>query len=88
MTEDQIYERIESGHYNPDKYIDYHNRDAYRKKQNELYNEFKHDLQEVFGVLDNPKADKCFKIAWSNGHDSGFHEVYLEFSELVELIKD
>lgn len=66
-----------------------------RKKQYQEYQrltglketEFYNDLLEEFNVTDNPKAAKCYSIAWGFGHSAGYEEVYYYFSELVELIK-
>ena len=60
--------------------------DIYHKEQNKRTTEFQNDLFEEFGVTNNPKADKCYQIAYSHGHSSGFQEVYNYFSEFVELI--
>jgi len=35
----------------------------------------------------HPKADLLLSIAWSNGHAGGYHEVYREAMELVELLR-
>ena len=60
----------------------------YRKEEHRLYNEFKSDLFEEFGVENNPKREKAFSLAWEYGRSSGYEEVYGYFDELVELIKD
>ena len=39
------------------------------------------------GVTGNPKADKCYSLAWEYGHSSGYQEVYKYYSEFVDLIK-
>lgn len=46
---------------------------------------FKQDLFKAYGVIGNPKADRCFEIAF--GHACGLSEVAEYFDELVELIK-
>ena len=33
------------------------------------------------------KAEKCWMIAWDDGHSCGFSEVELRFDTIVELIK-
>lgn len=62
-------------------------RAAYRAENTRLEVQFKADLEAEFGVIGNPKADKCFSLAWDYGHSSGYREVYSYYSELVELIK-
>jgi len=58
----------------------------YRDESDKRSSEFINDLFEEFGVVGNPKADKCFSIAYEMGHSSGYQEVWNYFSELVELI--
>ena len=57
------------------------------EQQRKLVEDFKTTLAEEFEVADNPKFEKCFELAWSFGHASGFNEVRLYFIDLVELIK-
>ena len=60
----------------------------YGEEIHKLHEEFVNDLFEEFGVTDNPKRHKAFELAWEKGHANGFEEVYNEFYDLVELIKD
>jgi predicted nucleic acid-binding protein len=60
----------------------------YGEETHKLHEEFVNDLFEEFGVTDNPKRHKAFQVAWEKGHANGFEEVYNEFYDLVELIKD
>lgn len=71
------------------------NEEAYRTKSkkygeevHKLHDEFMNDLFEDFGVQDNPKRHKAFELAYDRGHANGYSEVYNEFDELVELIRD
>ena len=48
---------------------------------------FKAKLAREYGVVGNPKFEKCFELAWSHGHSSGYSEVRNYFSDFVELIK-
>lgn len=61
--------------------------DAYWAAQAAADEEFKQDVFKEFGVQDNPKRQKCFELAWSHGHSSGYQEVIMYFEEFVELIK-
>jgi hypothetical protein len=61
-------------------------RDEYAKEKNRLHEEFKSDLYADFGVSDNPKRDKAFKLAWE--HAPALGDVYDYFADLVVLIKD
>jgi len=63
-------------------------RKEYDDESTKLHEEFVNDLFEEFGVSDNPKRYKAFDLAWEKGHANGLGEVYNEFDDLVELIKD
>jgi hypothetical protein len=60
----------------------------YGEEKQKLQEEFINDLFEEFGVGDNTKRHKAFDLAWEKGHASGYSEVYNEFYDLVELIKE
>jgi len=69
--------------------------DAYKEHQKQygeethkLQDEFRKDLFEEFGVMENPKRNKAFYYAWDKGHSAGYSEVYGVFSDIVELIED
>jgi len=57
----------------------------YREEHDRIHQLFKDCLFEEFGVVNNPKRDMCFDLAWRK--DNSFSGAYGEFSELVELIK-
>jgi hypothetical protein len=60
----------------------------YVEEVHKLHGEFINDLFENFNVSDNPKRHRAFELAWDKGHASGLEEVYNEFYDLVDLIKD
>jgi hypothetical protein len=60
---------------------------AYRDEVQQLREQFKQDLFEEHGVTGNPKAQRCFELAWEHGHAEGKHEVIIYFEDFVELIK-
>lgn len=60
----------------------------YGEEVHKLHDEFMNDLFEEFGVQDNIKRHKAFELAYDRGHANGYGEVYNEFDELVELIRD
>lgn len=60
---------------------------AYQAVGTRLQELFKQDLFIEFDVVDNPKAEQAYAIAWQEGHWAGFQEVYNEFEKIVELIK-
>ena len=62
-------------------------RDKYHGEDNRLYMLFKEGLFLYYNLEHNEKTSKAFSIAWERGHSSGYHEVYQEFDELVDLLK-
>lgn len=60
---------------------------AFQDHQSALMSKFKLDLLAEYGVSENPKAGRCFDLAWAYGHGSGFEEVDAYFADLVDLIK-
>jgi hypothetical protein len=94
-----VAEKISLGHYDPVllrpnrpiiKAAETHYRalmTSYRSEVARLKTEFKDDLLWEHGAVGNPKADKCFDLAWEYGHSAGFSEIQGFFGELVELIK-
>lgn len=61
--------------------------DAYRKACKECDEAFELALYDEYGVSNNPKREKAFRIAWQEGHSSGYSEVETYFEEMAELIK-
>jgi hypothetical protein len=53
----------------------------------ETEEDFKAYLFREFDVVDNPKADACYNLAYEYGHSQGYSEVHYVFSDLVALIK-
>lgn len=62
-------------------------RAAYHKAQTDIVAEFKTALFKLYGVSDNPKAQKVWEYAWQEGHSEGFSLIAIIFDDLVELIK-
>jgi phosphomannomutase len=60
----------------------------YGEETHKLQDEFRKDLFEEFGVMENPKRNKAFYYAWDKGHSAGYSQVHSVFSEIVELIED
>jgi len=59
----------------------------YSNREHALIEEFKKDLFQEFEVTDNPKAEKCYRLAWEHGHSSGLADVASYFGDFVELIR-
>lgn len=60
---------------------------AHRAENCRLYEEFRRDMFEHYGVTDHPKVETAYRIAWGHGHSAGYSEVNIYFSELLELFK-
>jgi len=59
----------------------------YLEEEEKKRNELKVKLAKEYGIENNPKLDRLFEIAWGFGHSSGFNEVDIYFSDMVDLIK-
>jgi hypothetical protein len=62
-------------------------RKAYGKEDGRLYEKFYNDIREDFGIKDEALHARIFAYAWDKGHSSGYHEVYLEYENIVDVIK-
>jgi hypothetical protein len=77
--------------YNAIKQDDGEPRASYRKRLAAITDCFKDELEhETFGsncqTISRNKLDRLWDIAWSNGHSSGYNEVYLYYIEMSDLI--
>ena len=61
-------------------------RKAYRDEDKRLYEQFKKDLFEEYGVTNNPKVEQAYSLAYAYGHSCGLNSIESYFSELVDLI--
>lgn len=62
-------------------------RQAYRSEDVRIHNEFRKSLEEEFGMVGHPKANKLFEIAWREGHSEGYQSIVYWYEELYELVK-
>lgn len=62
-------------------------RSAYQDDELRLGREFQSDLFAEYQVTNNPKAVRCYQLAWEYGQADGLNGVLDYFDELVELIK-
>lgn len=60
----------------------------YRAKQNECDEEFKAALAKELGLAGHPKYDLLFRMAWEEGHSSGYSEVANYADTFAELLRD
>jgi hypothetical protein len=58
----------------------------WHKNNNMRHEEFKHDILEDCGILNHPKSDILYRIAWDYGHSAGYGEVANYVRELSELL--
>lgn len=59
---------------------------AYDEEYRRLYFLFKKDALNDVGLIDHPKAEKVFSLAWEKGHSGGLNDVYCELGELADLL--
>ena len=86
------YEKAAAGAYK--NTVPYANRsknlaqwEKYTAEEGNMTMKFKLDLEEEFGVQNNPKRDMLFGKAWARGHAYGYTEVASVYEDLVELIQ-
>lgn len=86
MTYEELFQKIEKGDYRaPDGTYD-RNRDEYRRLNAEGREAFKADLFEHLGITGHPKAEELWRLAWEEGHSSGYNEVLGYAQEFVDLL--
>lgn len=51
-----------------------------------LEDNFRHDIEEEFGMTNHPKRDIIFRLAMDRGRFSGKDVVYYAYKELMELL--
>ena len=51
--------------------------------------DFRRDIEEYHSFTNLPKEvkDKIHLIAWDRGHAHGYHEVFCQYDDLIELIR-
>lgn len=59
---------------------------TWREKQEQEKEQHKMQCAIKFNVVDNPKLDRCYQIAYEYGHSCGLQEVENYFADLVDLI--
>ena len=66
-------------------------RDEHRKKHREedgrLNALFRANLEEQYGLVGHPKADKLWSLAWEQGHAEGYLSVAYAYGDLTELVR-
>lgn len=50
------------------------------------YNEHKRQLEEKYDLVDHPKADTLYRLAYEFGHACSWNEVDTYYQDLMELI--
>lgn len=61
-------------------------RKVYLETEERLFQEFKKDAFEELGISGNPKAEKLFQLAYSEGHSSGYSGMFSQMETWVDLI--
>jgi hypothetical protein len=86
MTTDKLREKVKI-EYLRWKTQTPNQRKEWENKVSKLEEKWKKWLFKDEGVEKNPKREKCFQIAWEEGHSYGYEEVESCFRDLVELIR-
>lgn len=60
----------------------------WQSEQAEVEQWFKTEIAKVLGLEGHPRFDVLFRIAWQQGHSSGFGEVASHCDALAELLRD
>jgi hypothetical protein len=63
-------------------------RAIYYEFEKQILSEFQDELISRLGLLDHPKANKLYEMAWEHGHASGLGEVASYAEDLAQLLKD
>lgn len=62
-------------------------REAYHADRGRLRDLFRDDLLKENGIVDHPKAQVLWELAWEEGHANGYIEVVMYFEKFLPLIK-
>lgn len=81
-----IEEKIEGGDYKPKIIYTRETKREYLTEEYRLIIQFKNDILDDTGLLNHPKADKAWDMAWDRGHSSGLYSVYTELQYLADLL--
>lgn len=46
---------------------------------------FKRDALRLCGLTCHPMADELYELAWHNGHEGGFKEVFFHLYDLAQM---
>jgi hypothetical protein len=60
--------------------------EKYKEENDRLLKLFKHDCLDENGLLNHPKAEKAWEIAWREGHSLGYIDIDSVMSYLAELL--
>lgn len=58
----------------------------YNRRVVEIRKNFKKDALTSCGLINHPKAEKAFEMAWERGHSNGYTEVVYELEKLADFL--
>lgn len=58
----------------------------YNMKGSEVYEVFRDDALAELGLAENIKTSWMWDMAWKNGHEGGFEEVFSQLSDLKDML--
>lgn len=79
-------DRITAGEFENKVPFSKETRVAYREENRRLEQLFREESLKSVGLEDYKLKDRVFDKAWSDGHSSGYMEVYFHLIELSHLI--
>lgn len=85
-TVSHFVDRINSGEFENNVPYSKNTREAYRAEESRVTQLFREEAIKDVGLEDYKLKDRVFDKAWSDGHSSGYVEVYWQLVELVPLV--
>jgi len=79
-------DRINAGEFANNVPYSKETREAYREEERRVTQLFREEALKDVGLDDYKLKDRVFGKAWSDGHSSGYMEVYFHLVELAHLI--
>jgi hypothetical protein len=63
-------------------------RNDYKIEEKTVHEALHAGLAKEYGLLGNPKEQKVWELAWSEGHSSGYYSIEQYYDQFSELVRD
>lgn len=63
-------------------------RKDYKNSEQVVNDAFRFGLAKEYGLINHPKEQKVWELAWSEGHSSGYYSVEQYYDQFSELVRD